>query len=264
MDSITKLGKSIWELVSSLATETPLTLVVLIILMACYYYFQTRFISYLKSPSVIQRLPSFLQKKLTQPKTDYGKYVSSSILRLLEFALLFVGAIYLAGFLGFSLPSTIDDSETNVFKWVTFNSPNGGFSVDFPIEPKPLDQYFTGLDGKPTTMHHFTAARAGYQFDVLYWEFPTYGLDIEPDFEMLRSAKDGSLRQIRATVVTESAVKNGSLEGIEVYANVPSGDFLRAQYYLVKSRFYSILCVQPRSKYGNGEYHRFFSSFKFY
>jgi len=264
MNSFSKLAISIWQLFSSLAIETPVTLAVIVAILVCYYYFQKKLIDFIKSPKVFKKFPHFIQEKLAKPKTYYSKYVQTSILRFLEFGLLLVAATYLAGIFGLAMPSTIDSSERNLFKWVNYNSPNGGFSLDFPSDPKTFEQSFEGLDGKPIIMHHLTASRAGYEFDVAYMDYPSYGIGFELDFNMLQKAKDASLRQIQATETKEYRIQNGSVQGIDAYAFMPNGSSLRTQYYFVKNRLYTLSSVQPLLRIGYTDHYRFFNSFKFY
>ncbi|HXL82461.1 MAG TPA: hypothetical protein VN951_16410 [Pyrinomonadaceae bacterium] len=154
---------------------------------------------------------------------------------------------------GFQLPSD----------WVSFNSPEGRFSVGMPNKPAEDVKEVDSVVGK-LQLHSFTASNAVAYFMVSYGDYPN-----EPTADrrekVLDGVRDGVVSSLEGGLISETKTTIDGYPGREFLAKkTVDGDELIFNWhiYLVGPRLYQVAAVAKKSDSTSPEITKFFNSFR--
>ena len=102
---------SLWKLLVMLVTQTPFTLIAIVVLVGVYYYFRLKFFYRLKNSKKIESFPYWLQfifdKLMSSRSKTSNSSIFQTILKLIEFCVIVFLAIALLKIVGFKIPEGI-------------------------------------------------------------------------------------------------------------------------------------------------------------
>ena len=149
-------------------------------------------------------------------------------------------------------------------EWIEFTSPEGGFSVLLPREPK--FERVTDPQNKEITNYRYTALETSYGFICEYFDITSTGGDLQ---SFLDATRDGIIRGAGATKIGEEKISLGDYPGREIEmvitVNNETEIRARARIFIVGKRLYSLSFLHtkdmdPKEVAETGT--KFFSSFK--
>ena len=94
--------------------------------------------------------------------------------------------------------------------WVTYNSPDGTFSARFPTTPTTGTQQSKTSDGQPLTQLMVSAAEGDNLFLLGHFEI------LPSQVFNLGDARDGMLRNVNGTLLSETAITVGGHPGTDL------------------------------------------------
>ena len=155
---------------------------------------------------------------------------------------------------GFQLPSD----------WVSFNSPEGRFSVSMPKKPADDVKDVDSVVGK-LQLHSFTSSNATAYFMVAYGDYP-----IEPTVDrrekVLDGVRDGVVNGLDgSSLLSETKTTIDGHPGREFLAKktVDGDELIYAWHvYLVGPRLYQVAAVAKKADSTAPEITKFFNSFR--
>src|SRR6266550_6580669 len=173
------------------------------------------------------------------------------MLKKASIALLIVIACGAIAF-GFQLPGD----------WVSFNSPEGRFSVGMPNKPAVDVKEVDSVVGK-LQLHSFTASNAAAYFMVSYADYPN-----EPTSDrrerVLDGVRDGVVSSLEGGLISETKTTIDGYPGREFVAKkAVDGDEVIFTWhtYLVGPRLYQVAAVANKSQSTSPDITKFFNSF---
>jgi hypothetical protein len=126
--------------------------------------------------------------------------------------------------------------------WETYVSPDGAFSIELPGKAI-LETSQAPLEGGGT-MFFYTVSVApsgSSAFSLAYVENKNVA-EKSPD-QALESARDGSLRNIQGTLITQNRITVQGFPGLEMQAHARGNSFLDSRLLVVGDRLYIIMVV---------------------
>jgi len=160
-------------------------------------------------------------------------------------------------------------------EWIKYSSPEGRYSVSLPAEPKLATQEATTADGQKFAQYLASVVELGdVVFIVGYFE-TVPGTIFSAD-----AARDGMVKQINGTLISETAISLGGYPGRELKvlttpapAQPAEGTkpaegveyMVRARFYEVEKRVYVLQFILPKSLEGdalNSKATKYFDSFQ--
>jgi hypothetical protein len=155
---------------------------------------------------------------------------------------------------GFQLPSD----------WVSFNSPEGHFSVGMPNKPAVDVKDVDSVVGK-LQLHSFTASNAVAYFMVSYGDYPN-GPTVDRREKVLDGVRDGVISGLDgSSLISETKTTIDGYPGREFLAKkTVDGDELIFNWhiYLVGPRLYQVAAVAKKPDSTSPEITKFFNSFR--
>ena len=144
--------------------------------------------------------------------------------------------------------------------WRELASREGGFSVLMPARVREESRPLSGVAGNPV-MHLWSTTAASTVFGVGYADLS------HPDAQALATMRDGLVRNIRGSVVSERGVKAGPLAGLEFIAQGSISDAratLNARLLMSASgaRVYQLAVVGRTGAVTPADMEMFFESFR--
>jgi hypothetical protein len=173
-----------------------------------------------------------------------------------------------AGGGGNSTPSASPGRTTSTAAGKTYNDPNGRFSVALPSdypEFKSSKQTQATLAG-PVELNMLLSEKPNGAFIVGYSDFPEAAFEGRTPKKMLEDGRDGSLKNINATLEKQQDLTVQGRTGLGVYGSANSGGrpyYVRFNFILDKPRAYQVgYLAYNRADLDKPEVQAFFDSFK--
>ena len=146
------------------------------------------------------------------------------------------------------------------YSWQTYVAPDGTFSIELPgkavVETKQVP-----VEGGTATLHLINAASTSNRaYTCSYVEFNK--TDQRPPDQILESARDGSLRNVQGTLVTQSQITVQGFPGLQFQAHARGNSVMDSRILLVEKRLYMIMGVAPAGHAEPKVVQRMFDSFK--
>jgi hypothetical protein len=94
--------------------------------------------------------------------------------------------------------------------WVSYRSPDGQFSARFPVSPAVSTQQSKNKDGEPLTQHMVSAMEGDAVFLLGYFEI------LSGQVFTISEARDGMLRNVNGTLLSETAITLGAYSGTDL------------------------------------------------
>ena len=116
-------------------------------------------------------------------------------------------------------------------EWIKYDSPEGRYSVLVPSQPKLTTQEAANADGGKVPQYLASASDANALFLIAYFDLvpaTTFSLD---------KARDGMLKAVNGTLVSEGSISLGGNPGRELKASVTGTDGVD---YLVYAKVYDL------------------------
>ncbi|MFP8874356.1 MAG: hypothetical protein VCB42_07470 [Myxococcota bacterium] len=138
--------------------------------------------------------------------------------------------------------------------WITFNSPEGKFSVEVPSQPKQSKTKMTSFIGTVTN-HIFVIWSGDEKFTVDYSDLPGFAVAFAGADTIIDHAKSAMAKQTLAKVQSFTDVTVGKYKGKKFIFDMPPmkgkpAMHAVAYFFLVGHRLYVIDAEVPR---GDGE-----------
>lgn len=150
-------------------------------------------------------------------------------------------------------------AQTN---WDKFNSPEGRYSVLMPGTPKLSKQEAKAATGEDLSQYLAMATAGNTVFLAAYFDLQA-GMTFSFD-----NARDGYLRAVKGTLMSEKAISLGGFAGRQLFVTSVSGsqDFLaQARFFQVSGRIYVLQQIYPKADAGatsDSTGNKFFDSFR--
>ncbi len=150
----------------------------------------------------------------------------------------------------------------SVLEWITFDAPQGRFTVELPAAP--TSDVKTAQDAKagPYTTHLFMA-RGGGEIYIVGW------VDYDPNFNFgvqaeLEANRDKFVAGAKARLIESKPIRFGPHPGLEFTAEIEGENpaQIRSRVYVVGRRPYQLIAVSAKGRDATRNFTRFFSSFK--
>jgi hypothetical protein len=142
--------------------------------------------------------------------------------------------------------------------WTDFSSAEGRFSILMPA--KAATGSFDLKTGSiKVTVHTFTALSQSIMVMCGYYDFPSPRQDPEKVFD---EARDGSIRNVRGTLLTEDKLAKDGYSGRRFRAAGSGNVFIDEEIYLIGQRFY-LITITTSTKTPNANIEKVFDSFHF-
>jgi len=154
---------------------------------------------------------------------------------------------------GFQLPSD----------WVSFNSPEGHFSVGMPNKPAADVKDVDSAVGK-LQLHSFTSSNAVAYFMVSYGDYPTEAASDRRE-AVLDGVRDGVVNGLEGVLISETKTTIDGYPGREFLAKktVDGDELIFAWHiYLVGPRLYQVAALAKKPDSTSPEITKFFNSFR--
>lgn len=167
-----------------------------------------------------------------------------------------------------STPSASPGRTTSTAAGKTYNDPNGRFSVALPAdypEFKSTKQTQATLAG-PVELNMLLSEKPSGAFIVGYSDFPEAAFEGRTPKKMLEDGRDGSLKNINATLEKQQDLTIQGRTGLGVYGSASQGGkpyYVRFNFILDKPRAYQVgYLAYNRADLDKPEVQAFFDSFK--
>ncbi len=169
---------------------------------------------------------------------------------------------------GGSTPTASPGSTASTAGGKNYNDPNGRFSVTLPSsypDFKPSKQTQPTLAG-PVELNMLLSEKIEGAFIVGYSDFPEAAFEGRTPKKMLEDGRDGSLKNINATLEKQQDLNVQGRTGIGVYGSASTGGkpyYVRFNFILDKPRAYQVgYLAYNRADLDKPEVNAFFDSFK--
>jgi hypothetical protein len=112
--------------------------------------------------------------------------------------------------LAFLAAAGVAAAQTPPAAWVTYKSPDGEFSLRFPIAPQTTVHDGQDRDGKPLKQQMLSSDLGNSAFQLGYFE-------ILPDQEFsLAAGRDGMVSNVGGTLISQTAITIGPYPGLDL------------------------------------------------
>jgi len=147
-------------------------------------------------------------------------------------------------------------------RWLTYNAPDGSFSVELPGQPKveTLQAPVEGGGTAPmTAISVQPTASAAYMCSYLDHD----NLTARPPAETLAAARDGGLAKIEGTAISEKSFSVHGYPAVQIQARARGNSLADMQIVLVRRRLYFLMVVNTvANDREQKSVERMFNSFK--
>lgn len=146
--------------------------------------------------------------------------------------------------------------------WVSFQSKDGGFSVELPGKPLESRQLVkTGLGTLEVTMLLLEKKKEG-AFVVSFANFPESAFKGGDDEKRLDNARDGAIATAKGKLKSEKKIMLDKWPGRELVIDSPTRGLLRTRIYAVDQRLYQTVATGSAAFINGKDVTRFLDSFK--
>ena len=147
-------------------------------------------------------------------------------------------------------------------RWQTYVAPDGTFSIELPGKPTVETTQAPVEGGGNITFHLVNAGSGGSRaYSCAYVELEDASQK-SPD-QVLESARDGSLRKVQGTLVTQNQLMVQGFPGLQYQAHGRANSLMDSRMVLVGKRLYMIMAVAADGEKAEPEtVQRMFNSFR--
>jgi len=160
---------------------------------------------------------------------------------------------------GVSLPLMLAGQGAGT-DWVRLNPKGQGFSVLLPGTASEHEGKLTTKAGA-VDVAYFLVEYKDLTYVVSVSKFPKGTLKADTQNKRLENARDGALESAGGELVSEKAVKLGTVPGRELLIDGKKA-FVRTRIYAAENRLYQTMAVGSKDKVHGANAKRFFDSFK--
>jgi hypothetical protein len=149
------------------------------------------------------------------------------------------------------------------YRWQTFRSPDGKFSVNLPGKPiVEEDEQIPVAGGNAATTHAVsTQPNDHVAYNCTYVEYPSL-ITQSPD-EVLTEASNGGLKNVQGTLISEKQITVDGHPARDVQARAGENSTYDTRLILVGNRLYMLMVVDTGKPRRDGKnIQKFFDSFK--
>ncbi|HXH28119.1 MAG TPA: hypothetical protein VNL37_03675 [Candidatus Polarisedimenticolia bacterium] len=146
--------------------------------------------------------------------------------------------------------------------WNEFVSREGRFAIRMPGAPVRHSQTVDS-DAGPIDMHMFSAEEGGMVYFVAYSDYPAGQIDAASARLFLDGARDGAIRNIKGTLLAETAIKQDRFPGRELkIASADGSMVIRARLFMIDARLLQVMVIAPAASLNDATIDRFFESLR--
>lgn len=120
--------------------------------------------------------------------------------------------------------------------WVNFESPEGGFRVELPVEPVRQEETVQSDVGPLQAVLFAATTDPGSSYSIAYTDYPEAVLQVEPG-AVLDGAVQGAAANVSGTVQSSTKLQAEGFPAVDYVINVEGGQ-LQARGILVDRRIY--------------------------
>jgi hypothetical protein len=145
--------------------------------------------------------------------------------------------------------------------WQTYMAPDGTFSLDLPGKPTIETNQAPLESGGTITLHSINVAVGSSAYTCTYVELENASQK-SPD-QVLESARDGSLRNVQGTLITQNQLTVQGFPGLQFQAHARGNSLMDSRMVLAGNRLYMIMAVAADGQNAQPKtVERMFDSFK--
>jgi hypothetical protein len=145
--------------------------------------------------------------------------------------------------------------------WQPYAASDGTFSIEFPAKPATDTISAPGADGSSVTFQTITAQPTqSTAYTVTYVD--RQGDPGESPQQVLDASRDGALKKIQGTRITQKNMTVQGYPALDVQAHARQDSFLDLLLILVKNRLFMLMAIAPNQDQEPKTVQRFFDSFK--
>ena len=126
-------------------------------------------------------------------------------------------------------------------QWHTYSEPSGQFSVEFPATPTTEAKRVPASDGSRTIQIVSASPNKSTSYACTYFEMENTGTEQIDD--LLTTARDGSLKNIQGTLVTEKKIVVSGYPGIEFEASARGNSHVVSRIVAAGKHVYMLISV---------------------
>ncbi len=142
-----------------------------------------------------------------------------------------------------------------------FRSDAGNFSVLMPGKPKTEKQNIETAVGS-VTMIMYTAGSSRAGCAVAFADYPQQLVDSSDAQKLLEGAKNGAIKNVKGTLVSETRVSFNGLPARDLVIEVPGKAIINARLIIASPRFYQLMLITPKGQDHKEDIAKFFNSLK--
>jgi hypothetical protein len=149
------------------------------------------------------------------------------------------------------------------YRWETFNSPDGTFSVSLPGKPVADNgQEISVADGGTTLIHGVKVSPyANSIYECTYFEDPSLGT--QPPDELLDHARDGGLKNVQGTLIAEKHITVDGYPARDIQAHARGNSSYNSRLIIAGNRLYMLMVIDTSGPNRDAKnVQKFFDSFK--
>ena len=128
--------------------------------------------------------------------------------------------------------------------WVNFESPDGGFRVELPVEPVRQEETVQSDVGPLQAVLFAATTDPGSSYSIAYTDYPEAVLQVEPG-AVLDGAVQGAAANVSGTVQSSTKLEAEGFPAVDYVINVQGGQ-LQARGILVDRRIYLLQRAGPQ------------------
>jgi len=155
-------------------------------------------------------------------------------------------------------------SGCDISGWKQYVSPEGGFSVKMPAEPKAQKIILDTEVGR-TYLNIYILNRKDDEFvySIGYVDYPASLFQLKKADKILDDGRDGAVRNIKGKLISESKIAIDKNPGREVTIESTIGDaVLKAKFFLVGQRMYQLMVTTSKKMSNSYQIKKFLDSFE--
>jgi hypothetical protein len=147
------------------------------------------------------------------------------------------------------------------YSWQTYVAPDGTFSIELPGKAAVETKQVPLEGGSFATLHLINAAATSNRAYTCSFVDFNKADQRSPD-QILESARDGSLRKVEGTLLTQNQFALRGFPGLQFQAHARGNSVMDSRIVLVDKRLYMITAVASSGRAEPKVVQRMFDSFK--
>ncbi|HKB97519.1 MAG TPA: hypothetical protein VKD23_01905 [Terriglobales bacterium] len=128
------------------------------------------------------------------------------------------------------------------YHWRTYTAPDGSFSVQFPDKPSVVPTQVPFGSGGTTTIDFITANPTTHTAYSCFY-FDQESIVGKSPNEVLGAARDGSLRKVQGTLLTEKRIEVEGYPALDTQASARGNSLFDSRIIVAGKRIYMITAI---------------------